>query len=851
MIATSLAFVACAAGFAVAQCDPPAPPAPAILVSIKPVVRPIASGIDFQFGTPPQSFDLIDQGPFVVELWARQEDASLSGLQCVYADIAFNSALMTCDAVSPAADFADQASGACVPGGVDEVGGCTLTTGLGVSPEWRRIATIDMTAVAPATGVVAMAGQPSSTIRIMNCGPVPPSRVEFRGAPLFNIPCNAAAECSDGDLCNGVESCDGNGHCQPGAPVTCSIPTPVCDPQDGMCYECLDAAHCDDLDACTTNFCTVSRTCSFLVGVDCNDGSLCTEDLCQPATGSCVHTLRDCSDPIACTNDTCDPTTGLCVNEAPAPVNLVWRPSVVRDLVYTCDGSTSPGDAGQPCAPGEPAACSGNAADCKSAPFDLELYVLPVEPGAEVSVFGLQAVLTWEPERVVFTGASNDASPYPWLLSGFLNDVNFDNLNEGIDVVPLGVPFNDGDALYSAQGDFDPPVGIGPATVPPGGLLVATFTFVATDAISSVIDLVEAAGMFSRTEVLWGGQFECPTDGSPCNPNDTGTCGLSEMCTRVNPVSGCELQNLLGAARVLGQCDTVVDCGDLDADGVIGDVCFWFECADGQCGATERVVGDAGGAFGVCPPDMFANIHDRNHILTCFSGDNGCDALNADLGGPFGACPPDGFCNIHDANHVLTAFSGHNQCACPMDTHTATQLPVLQPVAVGDATLSVVASRREARPGSLVEVRVFLDSPLSSLQGYQLDLEVSGGRRGALELLDVSIDDDRAFVFTHQPATFVAFNARKAQMLAGLSRPEGVPTQARAYLATYTYRVSDAAAGAFVVDVRADWQTFLIASRNGRIEVASTSPSVVSVAAAEPERPANATTDRRKNRRGR
>ena len=61
----------------------------------------------------------------------------------------------------------------------------------------------------------------------------------------------------------------------------------------------------------------------------------------------------------------------------------------------------------------------------------------------------------------------------------------------------------------------------------------------------------------------------------------------------------------------------------------------------------------------------------------------------------------------------------------------------------------------------------------------------------------------------------------------------GVPAPARAYLATYTYRVPRDAAGSFVIDVRYDHarggQTMLVSNFTDRIEVSGTTPAVIEV----------------------
>ena len=144
---------------------------------------------------------------------------------------------------------------------------------------------------------------------------------------------------------------------------------------------------------------------------------------------------------------------------------------------------------------------------------------------------------------------------------------------------------------------------------------------------------------------------------------------------------------------------------------------------------------DMGGAFGACPPDGFANIHDKNHALQCFSGTNPCDPINIDSGGAFGACPPDGFCNIHDANHALSAFAQTSTCTCP-----AGPAPEFEPQVVDKARLLAVTRRRAISPGSTVKAHFFVDGSLRHLRSYQLEAIVTGGESGELKLIDIEVE---------------------------------------------------------------------------------------------------------------
>jgi formylglycine-generating enzyme required for sulfatase activity len=271
------------------------------------------------------------------------------------------------------------------------------------------------------------------------------------------------------------------------------------------------------------------------------------------------------------------------------------------------------------------------------------------------------------------------------------------------------------------------------------------------------------------------------------------------------------------------ECSATIDCADSDGDGVRDDACVWSECAGGTCIDTPlNTFADMGGAFGECSPDQFANIHDRNHALSCFAGTNSCDSINIDAGGPFGGCAADGFCNIHDANHALAAFAGTSTCSCP-----AGPAPQFATAPAGEATVQLWSSQHRITAGGKIEVEVFIDGPVEALRSYQLDLEVTGGRSGTLELVDISIASRKDEVFARRRDVFDAVNRSTGQILSGLETDEGVPVRKTAYLATFTYRASSRARGEFVIDLASE--TYLIAPGNGEITVLSEKPIVVMI----------------------
>ncbi|MFH1530531.1 MAG: hypothetical protein ABIK09_07340 [Pseudomonadota bacterium] len=173
------------------------------------------------------------------------------------------------------------------------------------------------------------------------------------------VPCNCAtdADCEileDGDVCNGILSCDTGEvpfKCKvnPATVVTCPPPagldaycqTAQCDSKTGACSNgptnegmaCTDddactlgdlcaagfctaqaSLNCDDDDICTAEFCHAAAGCIYEPTVEkCDDGNPCTDgDYCEG--GSCVALeVVDCDDGNLCTNDQCNPLLG-CVH---------------------------------------------------------------------------------------------------------------------------------------------------------------------------------------------------------------------------------------------------------------------------------------------------------------------------------------------------------------------------------------------------------------------------------------------------------------------------------------------------------------------------------------------------------
>lgn len=220
----------------------------------------------------------------------------------------------------------------------------------------------------------------------LNNGLCPGGEFCTTGGCIAGDPCNVDADCNDGVACNGIEVCDLSlgvpGFCAPGAFIDCDDAVPctidycvepgACanEPFDGLCNDgnvcdgvetcdallgCEAAAPpvCNDGIACTNDGCDPLTGCfnnpqNFL----CQDGSFCNgAEVCNPAAGCQPSPPVNCgSDGIACTTEICDDALGGCT-------------AIPNDDVCPCGESCVPalGGCANAC---NIATCEGQVWDC-------------------------------------------------------------------------------------------------------------------------------------------------------------------------------------------------------------------------------------------------------------------------------------------------------------------------------------------------------------------------------------------------------------------------------------------------------------------------------------------------------
>ncbi len=133
--------------------------------------------------------------------------------------------------------------------------------------------------------------------------------------------------CSDGQFCNGSETCNVTLGCQAGTPPNCADAV-AC--TTDSCNEATDSCdHTPNNGACSDGqFCNGSETCHVTLGCqagtppNCSDGVACTDDSCNEGTDSCDHVANNanCNDGLFCTGaETCNATLGCQAGGDPCP----------------------------------------------------------------------------------------------------------------------------------------------------------------------------------------------------------------------------------------------------------------------------------------------------------------------------------------------------------------------------------------------------------------------------------------------------------------------------------------------------------------------------------------------------
>lgn len=131
---------------------------------------------------------------------------------------------------------------------------------------------------------------------------------------------NEGDQCADQE-CHCISDCSG---------ATCGD-----DGCEGSCGTCDDGNLCNGIETCN-----VSRTCDAGTPLPCNDGNACNgQETCNPSSGCVAGAPVNCDDGVDCTADACSEPTGTCTHDnadCAIPTVSEWGLVVVVLLLLTC-----------------------------------------------------------------------------------------------------------------------------------------------------------------------------------------------------------------------------------------------------------------------------------------------------------------------------------------------------------------------------------------------------------------------------------------------------------------------------------------------------------------------------------
>lgn len=187
------------------------------------------------------------------------------------------------------------------------------------------------------------------------------------------------AVCSDGQFCNGTETCNALSGCVPGSPPNCSdgvaCTLDSCDETNDTCRhkpkdnQCDDGLYCNGVESCNA-----ATGCQGGTAPNCDDGVGCTLDACDEDNNTCTHTANHaaCGNGLFCDGaEYCDATGCHDAADPCAPPTICDEPgdrcvtclndAQCNDGLF-CNGAETCNLATGTCVPGTPPSCDDSVA---------------------------------------------------------------------------------------------------------------------------------------------------------------------------------------------------------------------------------------------------------------------------------------------------------------------------------------------------------------------------------------------------------------------------------------------------------------------------------------------------------
>ncbi len=501
--------------------------------------------------------------------------------------------------------------------------------------------------------------------------------------------------CTDNSACTTVDTCTA-GVCTGGGAVVCTAQSQchdagTCDPQTGVCSNAAkpDGTSCSDGNACNGAETCLAAACAAGTPPDCDDANTCTVDSCDQVTG-CTHANAAdgvaCSDRNPCTQtDTCE--AGVCIGANP----VVCAASGECRGAGTCDPVT--GACSNPTAP-DGSGCNDQnpctQADTCQAGTCIGSNPIACAPSGECRVAG-----TCDPATGL---CSSPAKPDGTPCSDDGNPCTSDACSAG---ACTHAPANPGAVCRPAGGECDIAEACTGASVdcPPDAKLTVvcraavdscdtaescdgTANDCPTDAFESAsVVCRESLGSCDTAETCTGSSGACPADSFAASATvcreAAGVCDAVERCTGSSADCPGDAREPAGTLcrAALDKCDAEERCTGLginctpDAFAAKGEPC---RTAVGPCDATDV----CSGIDIACPADalkpagaLCQTTGPCNGPASCNGGSSGCPIIHFPDGT---ACNDANVCTQGDACHAgICAGPTTVTCTPPDPFHTA------------------------------------------------------------------------------------------------------------------------------------------------------------------------------------
>ena len=149
--------------------------------------------------------------------------------------------------------------------------------------------------------------------------------------PVVGCKAGTALQCNDGNACNGLESCDSLAGCKTGT-------APTCGPTDTCCQTGCSASQDADCAVCGDGQCTPGESCGSCPS-DCpSSGPVCGNGVCEAGAGEdCIGCPADCRGQTSGS-----PKTRFCCGDGDGPKPLPCSNATCTAPGWLCDATPMP-----------------------------------------------------------------------------------------------------------------------------------------------------------------------------------------------------------------------------------------------------------------------------------------------------------------------------------------------------------------------------------------------------------------------------------------------------------------------------------------------------------------------------